>query len=116
MLRLFAEAGVKLVVVTLGPHGVRYGVAADLPADPLSWPSVRVRERRYRTGELPPPLGELPGDPTGCGDVFGAAFLAGLLGGMPLEVAITRAQRLAAEKMARPETATLYERFRGLAG
>jgi sugar/nucleoside kinase (ribokinase family) len=111
MLRLFAESGVKLVVVTLGPHGVRYGVAADLPADPLAWPSVRVRERRYRSGVVPAPSGELPGDPTGCGDVFGAAFVAGLLGRLPLEEAIVRAQRLAAEKLARADTTTLYERF-----
>ena len=116
MLRLFAEAGVKLVVVTLGPMGARYGVAADLPSDPLAWPAVRVRERRYRSGVVPPPLGELPGDPTGCGDVFGAALLAGLLGRWPLEEAIARAQRLAAEKMARPETGTLYERFAAVAG
>ena len=115
LLRRAAEAGVKLVVVTLGPRGVRYGVAADLPADPLRWPKLRVRERRYHTGTVAPPLGELPGDPTGCGDVWGASFLAGLLARMPLEDAIVRAQRLAAEKMARADTATLYERFAAVA-
>lgn len=81
--------GPRLVVVTLGGRGARYATATS-------------------RGVVPAPLGELPGDPTGCGDVFGSALLAGLLDGGEIEPAIERAQRLAAAKMANPDTAALH--------
>lgn len=105
------EAGVKLVLVTLGGEGVRYAVAADLPADPLEWPSIDPAGRDWETDLVPAPIGDLPGDPTGCGDVWGAALLTGLLARLPLREAIVRAQRLAGAKMATPETAMLYQRL-----
>ena len=111
MLGCFAEAGVKLVVATLGERGVRYGVRAGLPEDPLAWRSAAPSDAVFESGVLPTPLGELPGDPTGCGDVWGAAFLAGLLARLPLRNAIMHAERLAAAKMDVADTATLYERL-----
>lgn len=87
------ELGPRLVVVTLGGRGVRY------------------QERGGAGATLAPPLGEVAGDPTGCGDVWGGSFLAGLLAGLPVEAAIERAQRLAAEKISHPDTGTLRERL-----
>jgi sugar/nucleoside kinase (ribokinase family) len=72
-------AGVKLLVVTLGPRGAVYFESAT----PI------------RTALLPAPAVEAI-DPTGCGDVFGAALCARLVSGDQTELAIQEAQRLAA--------------------
>ena len=102
--------GPGLVVATQGGRGVRYVVDAALPDDPLSWPET-PRSGEVRTGELPAPGGRLAGDPTGCGDVWGAAFITGMLGGMRLEDAIVRAERLAAAKILHPDTCGLRDRL-----
>lgn len=92
------SAGVKLLVVTLGARGVVYfaapgfngwpdGLAGGAVAVPASLP--------IRTALVPAPSVEAI-DPTGCGDVFGAALMARLMAGEPLEPAIATAQRFAA--------------------
>ena len=108
--RAVAEAGPRLVVVTEGGRGVRYVVDDALPDDPVRWRSVPP-SGEVRCGELPAPGGRLPGDPTGCGDVWGAAFITGLLGGLRLEEAVLRAERLAAAKILHPETDGLRARL-----
>lgn len=102
--------GPAVVMITQGGRGVRYVVAEGVEAQPLEWRRAR-RGAGVRRGCVPPPGGRLPGDPTGCGDVWGAAFLCGLLGGLELEAAIVRAERMAAVKIAHPETARLRERL-----
>lgn len=72
-------AGVKLLVVTLGPRGVVYFEGSS----PI------------RTALLPAPVVDAV-DPTGCGDVFGAALCARLVAGDQTETAIQTAQGLAA--------------------
>ncbi len=72
----------KLIAVTLGARGSsvlahRAGAGPDL---------VRVRPER-----------NVQGDPTGCGDVWGATFLARLLDGEELRLAMTKANRIASE-------------------
>jgi sugar/nucleoside kinase (ribokinase family) len=89
----------KLIAVTLGPEGAACVEAPGFSADPASWPSVRscnplpnsAQEHRVPLGAPP-----LSGDPTGCGDVWGATFFARLLGGDSLEGAMREANRMAA--------------------
>jgi hypothetical protein len=68
------EAGVTALIVTLGPRGVVY----------VSGHSTGPA----RTALLPAPRPDGTLDPTGCGDVFGAATFARLLAGEQLEAAI----------------------------
>ncbi|HEX6924396.1 MAG TPA: carbohydrate kinase family protein [Longimicrobiaceae bacterium] len=102
--------GPGLVLVTEGGKGVRYVMAEGMPADPLLWRS-RPAGSEIRRGEVPAPQGRLAGDPTGCGDVWGAGFITGLLAGLELEEAIVRAERLAATKILHPRTDRLHERL-----
>lgn len=74
------------IVVTHGAEGVEFMTstrAADSP----------VRHR------LPVPDGPAPGDPTGCGDVWGAAFFVHTLAGDDLVQAATKASRMARSKL-----------------
>lgn len=99
-------AGVSLLIVTLGPRGVAYVAAPgfDRLADrrtggqaeaPLL-SSVRPSDRpTVRSALIKAPTVETL-DPTGCGDVFGAAAFARLLSGDPVEAALRHATTLAA--------------------
>ncbi len=84
-------AGVRLLVVTLGPRGAVYFSGSDrkgaLPAGPI------------RTARIAAPEVNVL-DPTGCGDVFGAALCAALLAGRQVEEAVSEANRLAARNAA----------------
>lgn len=93
-------AGPSLVLVTRGPEGAIYargaggGIAGGSggPGGPAA----------VETGSVPSPGGAVEGDPTGCGDVWGATVCAALLGGSPLVTAIERAHRAAAAKVRDP--------------
>jgi sugar/nucleoside kinase (ribokinase family) len=85
--------GCRALCVTLAERGVAYFEA--LPEGAGHGP--------IRSGRLPvdpadhaPPAGA---DPTGCGDVFGAAACAALLAGATLEGALRQATRLAARNV-----------------
>jgi hypothetical protein len=80
-------AGVRLLVVTLGQRGAVYFSSGSQNHWTAGGP--------IRTALVPaPPVDAI--DPTGCGDVFGAALCAALLRGLPVEEAVTAANRLAA--------------------
>jgi hypothetical protein len=104
------DAGVSLLVVTLGPRGTAYVAAPGFeglmlgrnkspgaghlsPAAASFAPDTP--SPAVRTSLIPAPVVAAV-DPTGCGDVFGAALCSGLLGGAPPERAIREANRLAA--------------------
>ncbi len=90
-------AGVRLLVVTLGPRGAVYVAAPGFdgfPAPGAGRPPG-AGETAVRTALVPAPAVEAL-DPTGCGDVFGAALAARLAAGAPVEAAIAEANRLAA--------------------
>jgi len=98
------EAGVSLLTVTLGPKGVAYvaapgfdGLAGQRGSG--SGPKPRGTQNgagaAVRTALIPAPLVETL-DPTGCGDVFGAAAFARLLAGDSVEAALRHAAALAA--------------------
>jgi hypothetical protein len=85
-------AGVRLLVVTLGPRGAVYFSAPGWqgltgPVGPGTGP--------IQTALLPAPAIEVL-DPTGCGDVFGGTLCAALLDGQPLQGALADANRKAA--------------------
>ncbi|MEO8138152.1 MAG: carbohydrate kinase family protein [Gemmatimonadota bacterium] len=88
---LAMAAGVKLLVVTLGPRGAVYFAA---PGFDGLW-SRGQEGSAVRTARVAAPQVDAI-DPTGCGDVFGAALCASLLAGQAPEAAIATANRLAA--------------------
>jgi hypothetical protein len=124
-------AGVSLLAVTLGPRGAAYvaapgfegladrraaggadgqaalslGVPSRPPVSPSASPTVR-------TALIPAPSIETL-DPTGCGDVFGAACFARLLAGESVEAALRHAARLAARNAGFRGASGLARHLRG---
>ena len=116
-------AGVSLLTVTLGPKGVAYVAAPGFeklagkrgggeagkhfkvprfPASPLA----------VRTALIPAANVETL-DPTGCGDVFGAAAFARLLAGDSIEAALRHATALAARNAGFRGASGLARHLRG---
>jgi hypothetical protein len=125
------DAGVSLLAVTLGPKGVAYVAApgferladrrmggrsdsravGQVDAGLLS--SVRPSgSPAVRSALIKAPVVETL-DPTGCGDVFGAAAFASLLGGSSVETALTHATRLAARNAGFRGATSLASHLRG---
>ena len=97
---LAMAAGVKLLVVTLGPRGAVYVEAPRFSSEfrvpnPVGGLGPDADPGTIRTALVPAPAVEAI-DPTGCGDVFGAALCASLLAGQAPEAAIASANVLAA--------------------
>ena len=67
-----------------------------------------------RSGMAPTEGSEVVGDPTGCGDVWGATFFAQLLGGDQLEPAMTQANGIAAKNVGHRGASGLHRHLRGL--
>ncbi len=98
-------AGVRCLVVTLGARGAVYfaapgferlaDLAASSPAAALGSPAGAVR-----TALVPAELARTAdGDPTGCGDVWGATYFSRLLAGDNLTLAMRAAHRAAARNV-----------------
>jgi len=100
--RPMVGGALKLLIVTLGPLGVAYLASPGLGSHPGSWRredqlhpgAERPVKARVRGGDVP-----RSGDPTGCGDVWGATFFARLLAGESLERAMIRANAFASRKL-----------------
>jgi hypothetical protein len=95
-------AGVKLLIVTLGPRGAVYFAAPGFEGwsdrregAPERTQSAPSAASAIRSALVPAPRVDVL-DPTGCGDVFGAAVCAGLLAGHTTEQAIAAGNLLAA--------------------
>jgi pfkB family carbohydrate kinase len=108
-------AGVSLLVVTLGPKGAAYVAAPGV--DGLSGrQGSRVTSR---TGGLAARTALIPAhrvdvlDPTGCGDVFGAAACARLLAGDRIEDALRHATAMATRNAALRGAGGLSRHLRG---
>jgi hypothetical protein len=127
-------AGVSLLVVTLGPKGAAYVAAARFDrlvgtqaepgvtlsgakgASPEAWPLrfAQGDSAQYaaRTALIPAtPVDVL--DPTGCGDVFGAAACARLLAGDRIEDALRHATAMATRNAALRGAGGLSRHLRG---
>lgn len=102
-------AGVSLLAVTLGPRGAAYVAAPGFDG----WSAATVNDGfAVRTALIPAPRVDAL-DPTGCGDVFGAAACARLLAGDPVEVALGHAAALAARNAGLRGAAGLSRHLRG---
>jgi len=88
---------VKLLLVTLGERGAAYVVNERLDPDPRTWREDRglTLAPHARSGRAVAEGPPKAGDPTGCGDVWGAATFARLLAGDTLDTALAEANRLA---------------------
>jgi hypothetical protein len=110
-------AGVSLLTVTLGPKGVAYVAAPGF--DRLAEGGKEGTRERSGVGAAPvrsalikaPAIETL--DPTGCGDVFGAAAFARLLAGDSVELALQHAIALAARNAAFRGASGLASHLRG---
>jgi hypothetical protein len=91
-------AGTSLLVVTLGPRGAAYVAAPGFDGWAERRPSG-VDSATLRSSLLAAPAVEAL-DPTGCGDVFGAAAAARLFAGDTVEAALTHANTMAARNVA----------------
>jgi sugar/nucleoside kinase (ribokinase family) len=116
----FAAAAVgpdlKLIAVTLGARGAAYIAGPAFHPDPGGWPATRHRMGTpgpSRSAFVPSTEPEDGGDPTGCGDVWGATFFARLLGGDPLEAAMSEANRLAGRNVRHRGASGLYRHLSG---
>lgn len=97
-------SGLGLIAVTLGPRGAAYATAPGFAPDPRGWarrgrdPAVTATvagTSAAARGTVAEGVEPLVGDPTGCGDVWGATAFARLLAGDGLEEAMAEANRLA---------------------
>ncbi len=102
----------KLMTVTLGPEGARFVTGAGFKSDPLDWSETRhlaVSPGPARSGFAPLKGPEAAGDPTGCGDVWGATLLARLLRGDRLQPAMIEANRIATKNVGHRGVSGLHE-------
>jgi sugar/nucleoside kinase (ribokinase family) len=91
----------KLLTVTLGVKGAAYVSEPEFDPDPSMWrrrPALAM-PGSARSGRIALDGPPRDGDPTGCGDVWGATFFGRLLAGDGLEVAMREANRLAARNV-----------------
>lgn len=111
-------AGVRLLVVTLGARGAVY-FTRQSPSSPLSPlpPGEGYAEGKgpILTARVPAPLvaADGDGDPTGCGDVFGATLCARLLAGAQIETAIRDANAAGARNFTCRGAGGLLHSLRG---
>jgi sugar/nucleoside kinase (ribokinase family) len=92
----------KLIAVTLGGEGAAYVAGSGFRADPATWPELRSKVAvpgPATSRKIPQRLESVDGDPTGCGDVWGASFFSRLLAGDPLDVAMEFANETAARNV-----------------
>lgn len=96
------DAGVRCLLVTLGPKGAAYFAAPDFECleDLRRARRMGTVEGPIRTALIPPEHVVLErGDPTGCGDVWGATYFSRMLAGDNLADAIRAAHRAAARNV-----------------
>lgn len=93
------HAGVQSLVVTLGKRGVVYVLAPGFDRlDDVRRPDEQ-RAGAVRTALVPAEPAGVPGDPTGCGDVFGATYFSRLLSGDTFGEALKAAIRAASRNV-----------------
>jgi sugar/nucleoside kinase (ribokinase family) len=90
------RAGPSVVAVTRGAEGASLLRNAGLPADPRQWTRTPAQGSAV---DAVYPIRPAAGDPTGCGDVWGATFFLSLLGGAGWDGAVEAAHAASARKM-----------------
>lgn len=104
------DAGVRLLVVTVGARGAIYFTTSSFR---LAHGPAERRGEPIRTARIPAPLAPEDGDPTGCGDVFGAALLSQLVRSVPVEEALRQANYYAARNVSARGATHLHYHLRG---
>jgi hypothetical protein len=114
------HAGVRCLVVTLSKRGAVYFAAADferLDTEPRGtgrpFESIAVNVGPMRTAIIPAQDVVDDGDPTGCGDVWGATYFSRLLAGDNFGDAILAAHRAAARNVGHRGASGLSDYLRG---
>lgn len=105
----------KVITVTLGARGAAYVAGVGFDPDPMTWPRrshLAVAERAH-SGKVTHADAAREGDPTGCGDVWGATLFSRLLGGDDLVTAMQEANRLAARNVEHRGARGLYRHLAG---
>jgi hypothetical protein len=111
----FSE-GVSSVAITLGSRGLIYFAAPGFERlSDVTRPELGAVTGPIRTAKLPAkaPRHAGPGDPTGCGDVWGATYFSRLLAGDNLDSAIDRALDAAARNVDHRGATGLADYLRG---
>lgn len=109
----------KLIAVTLAHRGAAFVAAPDFRPSPSTWPRKRGdlgMGGPARSGLVSLDGEARTGDPTGCGDVWGATFFGQLLAGQGLEPAMTSANRMARKNLEHRGARGLHLHLRGLLG
>jgi len=114
--------GVSTLAVTLGSRGVVYFAAPGFESlGDLSRDSMKVPSGPSTTALLPAKparragssAASASGDPTGCGDVWGATYFSRLLAGDKLDAAMNRANEAAARNVDHRGATGLADYLRG---
>jgi sugar/nucleoside kinase (ribokinase family) len=108
--------GVSSLTVTLGSRGIVYFAAPGFERlSDVRRPALAAVSGAIRTAKLPakPPRHSGPGDPTGCGDVWGATHFSRLLAGDNLDSAMDRALDAAARNVDHRGATGLADYLRG---
>jgi hypothetical protein len=108
--------GVSSIAITLGSRGLIYFAAPGFERlSDLRRPVLATTSGAIRTAKLPAKLPKHagPGDPTGCGDVWGATYFSRLLAGDNLDAAIDRALDAAARNVDHRGATGLADYLRG---
>jgi len=103
-------AGVRLLVVTLGERGAVYFAQPVFTFTPVTRSPAGGP---IETARVPATDVVLDGDPTGCGDVFGATLVAGLLAAHPVSEAVRRANVAAGRNLRHRGATRLHHHLRG---
>jgi hypothetical protein len=113
----------RLLLVTLGPRGAAYVAAQDFTEDVMQWrprgffvPQTTVRSGPARSGRVAAPVISGAGDPTGCGDVWGATFFIRLLAERELLSSLRAANGAAARNVSHRGATGLREHLLGRLG
>ena len=108
--------GVSSLTITLGNRGVVYFASPGFErVSDVRRPMLGPASGAIRTGQVPakPTRHAGPGDPTGCGDVWGATYFSRLIAGDKLETAIDRAMDAAARNVDHRGATGLADYLRG---
>lgn len=112
----------RLLLVTLGERGAAYVASPMFRPEPLRWRDrdAGLRLARplaapgpARSGRVDAPAPVDDGDPTGCGDVWGATTCMRLLAGAELETAMRDANEAAGRNVRHRGATGLYDHLKG---
>ena len=111
----------RLLLVTLGSRGAAYVASPAYSDDPMQWrrPGLHVHKTLARPGAVASEriaaadVAAQDGDPTGCGDVWGATFFCRLLAGIPLREAMMQANQRAGRNVQHRGASGLHHHLKG---